>query len=75
MGNREIQAASPTFHQPSLGLGEGEVAAIWLDSSPELVVAYLGAIKAGVVPNVVNGMLRQPLSDCPIRGTIGASQA
>src|SRR4051812_18956397 len=40
-----------------LGLGAGEVAAIWLDSSPELVVAYLGAIKAGVVPNVVNGML------------------
>ena len=29
-----------------------------LDSSPELVVAYLGASKAGVVPNVVNGMLK-----------------
>ena len=36
----------------------GEVVAIWLDSSPELVIAYLGALKAGVVPNVVNGMLK-----------------
>jgi long-chain acyl-CoA synthetase len=41
-----------------LGVGAGEVAAIWLDSSPELMIAYLGALKAGVVPNVVNGMLK-----------------
>ena len=32
--------------------------AIFLDSSPELVIACLGALKAGVVPNVVNGMLQ-----------------
>jgi long-chain acyl-CoA synthetase len=36
----------------------GEVIAIFLDSSPELVVACLGALKAGVVPNVVNGTLQ-----------------
>jgi long-chain acyl-CoA synthetase len=42
----------------SLGIGPGQVVAIWLDSSPELVIAYLGAVKSGVVPNVVNGMLK-----------------
>jgi long-chain acyl-CoA synthetase len=40
------------------GLRAGEVIAIVLDSSPELVIACLGAFKAGVVPNVVNGMLQ-----------------
>lgn len=41
-----------------LDIGAGEVAAIVLESSPELLIAYLGALKAGVVPNVVNGMLK-----------------
>jgi long-chain acyl-CoA synthetase len=42
----------------ALGVPEGGVLAIFLESCPELVVAYLGALKAGVVPNVVNGSLR-----------------
>jgi long-chain acyl-CoA synthetase len=40
------------------GIGVGEVIAIFLESSPELVIAYVGALKAGVVPNVVNGTLK-----------------
>jgi long-chain acyl-CoA synthetase len=39
-------------------IAAGEVLAIVLDSSPELLIAFLGALKAGVVPNVVNGMLK-----------------
>jgi long-chain acyl-CoA synthetase len=42
----------------SLGLSEGGVVAIYLESCPELVIAYLGALKVGAVPNVVNGFLR-----------------
>jgi long-chain acyl-CoA synthetase len=41
-----------------LGAGRGEVVAIFLDSGPELLVGYLGALKAGAVPNVVNAALR-----------------
>jgi long-chain acyl-CoA synthetase len=35
----------------------GEVIALLLESRPELLIAALGAFKAGVVPNVVNAML------------------
>jgi long-chain acyl-CoA synthetase len=42
----------------ALGVDEGEVIAIFLESCPELAVAYLGALRAGAVPNVVNGFLR-----------------
>src|SRR5512135_2956080 len=41
-----------------LDAGREQVVAIFLDSSPELLVAYLGALKAGAVPNVVNGSLQ-----------------
>ena len=41
-----------------LGAGRGEVVAIFLDSGPELLVGYLGALKAGAVPNVVNAALQ-----------------
>ncbi|MHC5538824.1 AMP-binding protein, partial [Singulisphaera rosea] len=37
-----------------LGVREGEVVAIFLESGPELLTAYLGALKCGAVPNVVN---------------------
>src|SRR3954447_26703871 len=40
-----------------LEVGTGDVVAVWLDSTPELIVAYLGSVKAGAVPNVVNGLL------------------
>jgi long-chain acyl-CoA synthetase len=37
---------------------KGGVVAIYLESGPELVIAYLGALKAGAVPNVVNAFLK-----------------
>ncbi len=40
------------------GLSAGKVVAIDLESTAELLIAYLGAIKAGMVPNVINAMLR-----------------
>ena len=41
-----------------LEAGQGEVVAIFLESGPELLVGYLGALKAGAVPNVVNAALQ-----------------
>ena len=41
-----------------LDAGREQVVAIFLDSGPELLVAYLEALKAGAVPNVVNGSLQ-----------------
>ena len=41
-----------------LEAGRGEVVAIFLDSGPELLVGYLGALRAGAVPNVVNAALQ-----------------
>ena len=41
-----------------LGAGRGEVVAIFLDSGLELLVGYLGALRAGAVPNVVNAALQ-----------------
>ena len=40
------------------GVQPGRVIGLVLESGPELVIAALGAFKAGVVPNVVNAMLR-----------------
>ena len=40
------------------GIQTGQVIGLLLESGPELVIATLGACKAGVVPNIVNPMLR-----------------
>lgn len=40
------------------GVQAGQVLGLLLESGPELVIAVIGAFKAGVVPNVVNAMLR-----------------
>jgi acyl-CoA synthetase (AMP-forming)/AMP-acid ligase II len=42
----------------TLHIGQGGVLAIFLESSPELLISVLGSLKAGAVPNVVNAMLR-----------------
>jgi long-chain acyl-CoA synthetase len=42
----------------SLGAGGGEVVALYLESGPELLASYLGALKAGAVPNVINATLK-----------------
>jgi len=41
-----------------LGVSRGTVVALYLESCPELVIAYLGALKLGAVPNVVNASLK-----------------
>ena len=41
-----------------LEAGQSEVVAIFLDSGPELLIGYLGALRAGAVPNVVNAALQ-----------------
>ncbi|WP_406700980.1 AMP-binding protein [Singulisphaera sp. Ch08] len=40
------------------GVRQSDVIAIFLESGPELIIAYVGALKAGVVPNVVNASLK-----------------
>ena len=53
------------------GVQTGDVIALLLESGPELVIATLGAFKAGVVPNVVNAMLR-PEEVCNVVADSGA---
>lgn len=40
------------------GVQPGQVVGLLLESGPELLIAALGAFKAGVIPNIVNAMLR-----------------
>ncbi len=59
----------------SMGLKRGEVLSLFLPSLPELVIGYLGAVRAGITVNVVNAMLREQevayiLKDCETRATL-----
>ena len=52
-----------------LGLQKGDVLSLFLPSLPELIIGYLGTIRAGLIVNVVNAMLREQevayiLKDC-----------
>ena len=52
-----------------LGLGRGDVLSLFLPSLPELIIAYLGAARAGVTVNLINAMLQKTeaayiLNDC-----------
>ncbi|HWP47420.1 MAG TPA: long-chain fatty acid--CoA ligase [Candidatus Limnocylindrales bacterium] len=42
----------------NFGLKKGDTVAIDLPSSPELVISYLGSMKAGMVANVINVLLK-----------------
>lgn len=42
-----------------LGAGPGTVVAVDLYSTPELVITYFGALRAGMVANVINAMLKE----------------
>ncbi len=58
-----------------LGLGQGDVVSLFLPSLPELIISYLGIVKAGMVVNVVNAMLKDIeveyiLKDCQPRAVI-----
>ena len=59
----------------SLGLERGDVLSIFLPSLPELIVAYLGTVRAGMTVNVVNAMLKEQevsyiLKDCQTRAIL-----
>ena len=53
----------------SLGLGREDVLSLFLPSLPELIIAYMGTVRAGVTLNLVNAMLQKTevayiLNDC-----------
>ena len=55
-----------------MGLKKGDVLSLFLPSIPELIIGYLGTVKAGLTVNVVNAMLREQevsyiLNDCQTR--------
>jgi len=57
------------------GLRGGDVVSLYLPSLPELIMAYLGTVRAGLTVNVVNAMLRKQevayiLKDCASRAVI-----
>jgi long-chain acyl-CoA synthetase len=59
----------------SMGLTRGEVLSLFLPSLPELIIGYLGAVRAGITVNVVNAMLREQevayiLKDCETRAIL-----
>lgn len=59
----------------SLGLERGDVLSIFLPSLPELIVAYLGTVRAGMTVNVVNAMLKEQevsyiIKDCQTRAIL-----
>lgn len=59
----------------SIGLKRGEVLSLFLPSLPELVIGYLGAVRAGITVNVLNAMLREQevayiLKDCQTRAIL-----
>ncbi len=58
-----------------LGMKPGEVLSLFLPSLPELIIAYLGTVRAGLTVNVVNAMLREQevayiLKDCGTRAVL-----
>jgi long-chain acyl-CoA synthetase len=59
----------------SMGYTRGDVISIFLPSIPELIIGYLGTVRAGLTVNVVNAMLKEQevaylLKDCATRGII-----
>ena len=58
-----------------MGLKRGDVLSLFLPSLPELIIGYLGTVRAGITVNVVNAMLREQevayiLKDCQTRAVI-----
>jgi len=57
------------------GLKRGDILSLFLPSLPELIIGYLGAVRAGIVVNVVNAMLKEEevayiLKDCASRAVV-----
>ena len=58
-----------------LGLERGDVLSLFLPSLPELIIAYMGAVRAGVTLNLVNAMLQKTevayiLNDCKSKAVL-----
>jgi long-chain acyl-CoA synthetase len=58
-----------------LGMKPGEVLSLFLPSLPELIIAYLGTVRAGLTVNVINAMLKEQevtyiLNDCSSRALL-----
>ncbi len=59
----------------SIGLQSGDIISLFLPSIPELIIGYIGSVRAGLIVNVVNAMLREEevkyiLNDCSSRAVI-----
>lgn len=59
----------------ALGLKPGDVLSLFLPSLPELIIAYLGTVRANVTVNVINAMLKERevayiLNDCRSRAIL-----
>ena len=58
-----------------LGFKKGDLLSLFLPSLPELIIAYMGTVRAGVTLNLVNAMLQKTevayiLNDCRSRGVL-----
>jgi long-chain acyl-CoA synthetase len=58
-----------------MDLKQGDVCSLFLPSLPELIIGYLGTVRAGLTVNVVNAMLRENevayiLKDCRTRAIL-----
>ena len=58
-----------------MGYAQGDVVSLFLPSLPELIIGYLGTVRAGLTVNVVNAMLKEQevayiLKDCSTKGLI-----
>ena len=58
-----------------MGLKRGDVLSLFLPSLPELIISYLGTVRAGLTVNVVNAMLKEQevayiLKDCSTRAVL-----
>jgi long-chain acyl-CoA synthetase len=58
-----------------LGLQKGDVLSLFLPSLPELIIGYLGGVRAGLIVNVVNALLKEQevgyiLKDCSSRAVL-----
>ena len=58
-----------------MGFKRGDVLSVFLPSIPELIIAYLGTVRAGVTLNLVNAMLQKSevtyiLNDCSSKGIL-----
>ena len=58
-----------------MGFKQGDVLSLFLPSLPELIIAYMGTVRAGVTLNLVNAMLQKTevayiLNDCSSKGVL-----